>query len=155
MAARSHLSGAPSGAGSIARAAIRQAIAALSERDPVRRAEPGMRMVRGEPALDGEQQAGEQHQAGSTRVTVPIAPPRTGSEHCRDGEPERAREDRARLAHRSAGDDGEGEVIRIDISVGSVYLAIVPCRDSMNKRPSRQTLPGPDLFRCMRRGRFG
>jgi hypothetical protein len=27
-------------------------------------------------------------------------------------------------------------VIPIDISVGSVYLAIVPCRDSMNKRPS-------------------
>jgi hypothetical protein len=27
-------------------------------------------------------------------------------------------------------------VIRVDISVGSVYLAIVPCRDLMNKRPS-------------------
>src|SRR5690242_41497 len=29
------------------------------ERDPVRRAEPGMRMVRGEPPLDGEEQASE------------------------------------------------------------------------------------------------
>ena len=40
-----------------------------------------------------------------------------------------------RASRRSA---GEGEVIPIDISVGSVYLAIVPCRDLMNKRPSER-----------------
>jgi hypothetical protein len=27
-------------------------------------------------------------------------------------------------------------VIRVDISVGSVYQAIVPCRDFIDKRPS-------------------
>ena len=35
------------------------------QRDPVRRAEPGMRMVRGEPALDGEQEPGEQQRGRS------------------------------------------------------------------------------------------
>ena len=41
-----------------------------------------------------------------------------------------------RASRTSAGADGEEEVIPVDISVGSVYLAIVPCRDSMNKQPS-------------------
>jgi hypothetical protein len=47
-----------------------------------------------------------------------------------------------RASRTSAGGDGDGdgdgeeEVIPVDISVGSVYLAIVPCRDSMNKQPS-------------------
>ena len=38
-----------------------------------------------------------------------------------------------RASRRSAGAEGEDEVIAVDISVGSVYLAIVPCRDLMNK----------------------
>ena len=91
-------------------------------------------MVRGEPALDGEEQAGEQCEAaqrgnGANRNRQAPAP------KWPEGERERAREDRARLANERGG-EGEGEVIPVDISVGSVYLAIVPCRDSMNKQPS-------------------
>jgi hypothetical protein len=41
-----------------------------------------------------------------------------------------------RASRRSAVGEDEVEVIPVDISVASVYLAIVPCRDSMNKQPS-------------------
>ena len=41
-----------------------------------------------------------------------------------------------RASRISAGGDSGGEVIRIDIVMGSVYLAMVPCRDSIDKRPS-------------------
>ena len=63
--------------------------------------------------------------------TAPIATPSTGTEVAASAS-ERAKTERA--SRRSAGGEGEGEVIPVDISVGSVYLAIVPCRDLMNKR---------------------
>ena len=63
--------------------------------------------------------------------TVPIPTPSTGTEitasasECTKAE---------RASRSSAGGEGEGEVIPVDISVGSVYLAIVPCRELMNKQ---------------------
>ena len=63
-----------------------------NQRDPVGRAEAGMRMVAGEPALDGEQQTGEQQEAGSAQLTVPTHPPKHRNGRRGDGEPERARE---------------------------------------------------------------
>jgi hypothetical protein len=54
-------------------------------------------MVRDEPALHGEQEAGEQCEAGQRRNGADCT-----AEHrhwdCHDGEPERARKDRVRLA---------------------------------------------------------
>jgi hypothetical protein len=64
--------------------------------------------------------------------TVPIAAPNTGTEIAANAS-ERVQTERA--SRRSAGAEGEDEVIRVDISVGSVYLAIVPCRDLIDKRP--------------------
>ena len=46
---------------------------------------------------------------------------------------ERAKTERA--SRISAREDDGGEGIRIDIAAGSVYLAIVPWRDPMDKRP--------------------
>jgi hypothetical protein len=68
---------------------------------------------------------------------VPIVTPSTGTEIAASAS-ERVKTERA--SRRSAGGDGEGEVIPVDISVGSVYLAIVPCWDSMNKRSSVRPL---------------
>jgi len=67
--------------------------------------------------------------------TVLIAPPSTGSGIATRANAS-ARVKTERASRRSAVGEGEGEVIPVDISVGSVYLAIVPCRDLMNKRPS-------------------
>ena len=64
--------------------------------------------------------------------TVPIATPSTGTEIAASAS-QRVKTERA--SRRSAGGEGEGEVIPVDISVRSVYLAIVPRRESMNKRP--------------------
>ena len=69
--------------------------------------------------------------------TAPIATPSTGTKIAASAS-ERVKTERA--SRRSAGGEGEGEVIPVDISVGSVYLAIVPCRDVMNKRPSVRPL---------------
>ena len=54
-----------------------------------------MRMVRGDPAFDGEKQAGEQCEAAQRGKRAN----RNGKHRCGNcREPERAREDRARLA---------------------------------------------------------
>ena len=62
---------------------------------------------------------------------VPIATPSTDAEIVASAS-ERVKTERA--SRRSAGGAGEGDVIPVDISVGSVYLAIVPCRELMNKQ---------------------
>ena len=41
---------------------------------------------------------------------------------------------KTRRASRTSTGECEDEMIRIDISIGSMYLAIVPCRDSIDKR---------------------
>src|SRR5712671_6635828 len=65
----------------------------------------------------------------------PTAPPRIGTGIAATASPsERAKTERA--SRISASEEGGGEGIRVDIVAGSVYLAIVPCRDSMDKRPS-------------------
>ena len=66
--------------------------------------------------------------------SVPTAPPRTGRGIAAMASPsERAKTERA--SRISAREDDGGEGIRIDIAAGSVYLAIVPWRDPMDKRP--------------------
>jgi len=83
---------------------------------------------------------------------VPIAAPNTGTEIAANAS-ERVQTERA--SRRSAGAEGEGEVIRVDISVGAVYLAIVPLPELYRQAAVRQTLSGSGLFRCLRRGHFG
>ena len=65
------------------------------ERDPVGRAEPGMGMVRGEPALDGEEQTGEQREAAQRGNGA-----NRNAKYRRRKSPERKRacDDRAHLA---------------------------------------------------------
>jgi hypothetical protein len=41
---------------------------------------------------------------------------------------------------------GGSEAVLIDIVMGSVYLAMVPCWDAIDKQPSARTLFGPGLF---------
>jgi hypothetical protein len=41
---------------------------------------------------------------------------------------------------------GGGKAVRIDIVMGSVYLAMVPCRDAIDKQPTLKTPLGPGLF---------
>ncbi len=56
-----------------------------------------MRMMRGEPALDGEEQAGEQRKAAQ-RGNGADRSAEHRQRNCHQGEHERARENRARLA---------------------------------------------------------
>jgi hypothetical protein len=42
-----------------------------------------------------------------------------------------------------AAEEGGGEAIRIDISAGSMYLAIVPCRNPMDKQASMRPFRDP------------
>ena len=65
--------------------------------------------------------------------TVPIATPSAGTEIAASAS-ERAKTERA--SRRSGGGESEGELIPVDISGGSVYLAIVPRRGLMNKQSS-------------------
>ena len=62
-----------------------------------------------------------------------MAPPRTGTGSTAKANPS-ARATTERASRASAGGIGAGGAFWIDMSTGSVYLAIVPCRDSINKR---------------------
>ena len=126
---------------------------ARSQRDPIGRTEPGMRMVCGEPALDGEQQTGEQQQAAQRGRTVPTAPPRTGNGRGRDGEPERAcaKTERASRIRQRAGRE-RGDPDRHCQAVRCIS-AIVPCRDSMDKQPSASDTLRRPRFIPMREAR--
>jgi hypothetical protein len=66
---------------------------------------------------------------------APTAPPRTGTGIAAAASPSaRAKKDRA--SRISANEDSGGEGILVDMAAGSMYLAIVPCRGSMDKRLS-------------------
>ena len=142
IAASSHRSGAPSGAGSIARAAIRQEIPART--NVIRFAEPWMGMVHSERALGPNQKHGEQHQARQCRQRSYRAA-ENRARHCHDGEPKGACKERACLTHqgerrrRRRGDpdrhcDGFDVSRGRDVSAFDEHVAIY------------QTLPRPRIF---------
>ena len=92
-----------------------------------------MRMMRRNPALERNEQPAN----SASPVSAGTAPPRPrtlAQGLLRASPSERAKNECA--SRRSAGGEGGGELIPIDISVCSVYLVMVPCRDSMDKQPS-------------------
>ena len=104
MAASSHRSGAPSGSGSIGSGGNQAGDPGANQRNPVGHAEPRMRMVGGQPALDGDQQAGKQQQAAEPPRCQLC--PRTGTGVAAKASP-KERDNRTGLAHQ--GNRGKSE----------------------------------------------
>ena len=92
-----------------------------------------MRVIAGEPARGSDNEPGEQYRP-AIAARVCTAPPSTSRKVATTANP-RERANTTCASRINASDEDGSGAAWIDIGAGSVYLAIVPNRELVNKRP--------------------